>query len=272
MGSYYTDFPWFVRADNEMQVLQATRYNGLRKRPLDADEVNFEMSFPKDPSKMDIFNITQRGFEHFVTHYGRSYEYLCFSNATGIKDLSPLADLPNLRSVSIDWCRADRLWDMSANTHLTDLWINSAKKITGDLSILHTCRSLENIMVNGDMDTPYQLKSLRCFSGLPNLRRIDLNHIKLLDHDLSFLQTVPQLAQFHFDAGMFTTEEIAYICARYPHIEGYCLGAYTTHATLNDVRICGYRKPGLDLPKQQKRFDEYVAAFNALVEHYKEAE
>ena len=43
-------------------------------------------------------------------------------------------------------------------------------------------------------------------------------------------------------------------------------------ATLNDVRVCGYRKPGLDLPAGQKRLDKYVAAFNALVEKYKTEE
>ena len=272
MGSYYSDFPWFVRAENELQVLQATRYDGLHRRPLDADEVDFEMSFPKDPAKMELLNITQKGLEHFVTHYGHSYEYLYFNSAVAIRDFSPLADLPHLRSVSIDWCRAEQLWEMSANTHLTDLWINNAKKITRNLSSLQTCRSLENIMVSGDLDSPYPLENLHCFAPLPNLRRIDLNRVKLLDHDVSFLRTVPQLEQFHFDASMFTTEEIAYICAKVPYLDGYCLGPYTTHAALNDVRICGYRKPGLDLPKQQKRLDEYVAAFNALVEHYRKAE
>ena len=41
---------------------------------------------------------------------------------------------------------------------------------------------------------------------------------------------------------------------------------------LNDVRVCGYRKPGLDLPKGQKRLDKYIAEFNTLVEKYKTEE
>lgn len=277
MGFYYDTFPWFVRAENEQQILQANRYTdskrtGLHRRELDPAEVDFEMSFPKDPSKMELVHITQKGFEHFVSRYGQSYEYLYFNSATGIRDFTPLADLPNLRGVSIDWCRADQLWNMSANTTLTDLWIHKAKKITHDLSLIQTSPSLENILVSGDMDSPYPIRTLSCFSGLPNLRRIDLNCIKLEDYDTSFLRTVPRLEEFHFDAGMFTTEEIAYICAKYPHISGRCLGAYTTHLTVNDVRICGHRKPGLDLPRQQKRFDQYVAEFNALLERYKQTE
>lgn len=72
---------------------------------------------------------------------------------------------------------------------------------------------------------------------------------------------------------MFTTEEIAYMCAKYPHIHGVSLCAYNTiDASINDVRVCGYRKPGLNLPEGQKRLDKYIEAFNSLVEKYKSEE
>lgn len=46
--------------------------------------------------------------------------------------------------------------------------------------------------------------------------------------------------------------------------------AYNTEDTvLNDVRVCGYRKPGLDLPKDQARLDKYVREFETLVAKYK---
>jgi hypothetical protein len=38
---------------------------------------------------------------------------------------------------------------------------------------------------------------------------------------------------------------------------------------IGEVRICGSRKPTLQLPKQQKRLDEYIRQFNALVELYR---
>ena len=60
------------------------------------------------------------------------------------------------------------------------------------------------------------------------------------------------------------------MCAKYPYIEGNSMGAYNTEdAILNDVRICGYRKPGLDLPKGQARLEKYIKEFDALVEKYK---
>ena len=54
---------------------------------------------------------------------------------------------------------------------------------------------------------------------------------------------------------------------------GKSLCAYNkADAVLNDVRVCGYRKPGLDLPSGQKRLVKYVAEFNFLVEKYKTEE
>lgn len=279
MPIYYTKFPWYGRAEDERQYLQVTRFkdssfNSVGKRDWTPDEVDFEMSFGKDPTKLEISWFTQECLEYFVSRYGKTYEYLYFNAATMIRDWSPLADLPNLKGVSIHWCRAERLWDMSRNTKLTNLCLDTTKKIAYNLSALQTCQSIENIFISGDMDTSYPIPSLSCFANLPNLRRIDLINIKAEDHDLSFLETLPSLEEFHFDPGMLTTEEIAYICAKYPDLYGRSLGAYTTHdyKSLNDVRICGYRKPGLDLPGQQKRFDKYVAEFDALVKKWTKPE
>ena len=58
-----------------------------------------------------------------------------------------------------------------------------------------------------------------------------------------------------------------------PNLSGKCLCAFNKEdALLNDVRVCGFRKPGLDLPQHQKPLDKYIAQFNALVEQYKNEE
>ena len=74
------------------------------------------------------------------------------------------------------------------------------------------------------------------------------------------------LEEFNFDAGMFTTEEIAKIVATYPRLHGEFLCAYAKD--LWGIRVSGYRKPTLNLPKDQKRLDKYNAEFQALVEKY----
>lgn len=262
---YYDTFPWFVRGENEKQHLYVSADNA----DWSPTEIDFAFSLDKDKTRLEIGHFTQEALEYFVIKYGQNYEHLFFNNASQIKDFSPLGDLTNLKSVSLNWCRAEKLWDMSGNTKLKNIWISTAKKITRDLVNINSCKSLENLMIHGDMDSPYPIRSFSCFCNMPHLRRIDILDIKCEDHDMSFLDTLPCLEEFHFDAGMLNTEEIAQICARYPHLKGRSLGAYTTYHTLNDVRVCGYRKPGLDLPEQQARFDKYVAEFNALVEKYK---
>jgi hypothetical protein len=120
------------------------------------------------------------------------------------------------------------------------------------------------------MDTPYPMKSLEWMRGMESLEKVILYNIKLEDRNTDVLESVPSLTRFDFPAGMFTTEEIAYMCAKYPHIAGSSLGAYNTEdAILNDVRVCGYRKPGLDLPKGQARLDKYIKEFDALVAKYR---
>lgn len=70
------------------------------------------------------------------------------------------------------------------------------------------------------------MESLQCFANLPSLKKLELYQIKLADRNISFLDGMENLIQFDFNAGMFTTEEIAHICAKYPHLKGCCLGPY----------------------------------------------
>jgi hypothetical protein len=95
------------------------------------DDVDYEMSTGKHPHILEIHGMNQESLEHFVTHYGMEYEYLSLFHCQLISDLSPLADLPKLKGVDINWnIRTDRLWDMSRNSHLTYLGIMDCKKIT----------------------------------------------------------------------------------------------------------------------------------------------
>ena len=106
---------------------------------------------------------------------------------------------------------------------------------------------------------------------MKSLKRLDLNDIRLKNRDLESLSEITALEELNFDAGMLTTEEIAWICAKYPRLHGDCMGVYTKNdpSCMNDIRICGYRKPGLDLPEEQWRLDKYTAEFNMLVEKYR---
>ena len=238
------------------------------------DDVDYEMSQGKDKRILEICGMNQESFEYFVEKYGETYESLYFFKCQMISDFSPLSRLKNLKAVRIYWnIRANGLWDMSENTSLIHLAFSDCKKMTQNLSMLKTGKSLKTVSVIGSMFEKYPLKDLSVFRNMPSLEELYLRNIKLGDRSTEFLKTLPKLTRFDFDAGMFTVDEIAYMCARYPHISGNALCAYNKiDAVLSNVRVCGYRKPGLNLPKDQKRLERYIAEFEALVEKYRTEE
>lgn len=235
------------------------------------DDVDYEMAQGKHPEILEICGMNQESLEYFVQHYGKTYRYLSFFKCQLIRDFSPLEDLSNLEEVSLYWnIRSDRLWDMSKNTSLNTISISDAKRMTLKPELLKTSPTLERVFLCGSTFNNFNVESLDCFAGMPSLRQLALYCIRLQDKRMDALNTLPKLERFDFDAGMLTTEEIAWIVAKYPHLAGRSLCAYNKEdAILNDVRVCGFRKPGLDLPQHQKRLDKYVAQFNALVEQYR---
>lgn len=235
------------------------------------DDVDYEMGFGKNPEILEICGMNQESLEYFVLHHAKSYRFLSFFKCQLIQDFSPLEDLPNLEEVNVYWnIRADKLWNFSRNDSLRTISISDAKKLTLNPDLLKTSQVLENVLFSGSIFTNYPMESLDCFSDMPALKYLWLNNIRLNDRSMNALKTLPSLERFDFDAGMLTTEEIAWIVAKYPQLSGKCLCAYNKEdALLNDVRVCGFRKPGLDLPQHQKRLDKYVAQFNELVEKYR---
>ena len=215
--------------------------------------------------------MNQESLEYLVRHYGKTYRYLSFFKCQLIQDFSPLEDLTRLEEVSLYWnIRSDKLWNMERNKSLRTISISDAKRMTRKPELLKTSKVIERVFLSGSIFNNFSVESLDCFAGMPALKQLHLGNIRLLDKRMDALNTLPALERFDFDAGMLTTEEIAWIVAKYPHLSGSALCAYNREdAILNDVRVCGFRKPGLDLPKDQKRLDKYVAQFNALVEKYR---
>jgi len=235
------------------------------------DDVDYEMSFGKNTEMLEICGMNQESFEYFVKNYGSTYRYLSFFKCQLISDFSPLENLSNLEHVNIYWnIRANNLWNFEKNKALHTISISDAKKMTLNPDLLKTSNNLENVFFSGSIFTNYPMESLDCFSGMPKLKHLWLNNIRLNIKNFDTLDNLPSLERFDFDAGMYTTEEIAWLVAKYPNLSGKCLCAYNKEdALLNDVRVCGFRKPGLDLPKQQKTLDKYIKKFEDLVQQYK---
>lgn len=238
------------------------------------DDVDYEMSTGKNREILEICGMNQQSLEYFVQHYGKTYRYLSFFKCQLIQDFSPLEDLEKLEEVNLYWnIRADKLWNFDKNVSLKAITVSDAKKMTLKPELLRTSQVLETVCFSGSIFNNYPMESLECFAGMSSLKHLWLNNIRLNNKDLSVLKSLTALERFDFDAGMLTTEEIAWIVAKYPDLSGKCLCAYNKEdALLNDVRVCGFRKPGLDLPEHQKRLDKYIAQFDALVEKYRNEE
>ena len=278
---YLNDRPGLIHvSDNERRLFASRpkvhKTDALNPCDMTPDDVDFEMSFKKSQKILEICGMNQESLEHFVTHYGATYEYLHFFHCQKIRDFSPLEDMPNLRDVDITWNNcATRLWDLSRNPRLMGLGICEAKKLTA--AGLHGLETgwdrLRDLSVSGDIFNGYPMSDLHCFAGLTKLRRLELQRIKLADKDTAFLDTLPVLEEFHFDPGMFTTEQIAMLCAKYPNLGGRFMCAYGPEypGTTTYMRVSGYRKPTLDLdePSHRRRLERYEAAFEALVEQYR---
>ena len=278
---YLNDRPGLIRTeDNERRLYDSRpkvhKTDAFQPCDMTPDDVDFEMSFQKSQRVLEIHGMNQESLEHFVNRYGSTYEYIHFFHCQKIKDFSPLEDMPNLRDVDITWNNcATRLWNLSRNPRLVGLGISDAKKLTaGGLPGLETgCENLRDLSVRGDVFNGYPMPDLNCFSGLVKLRRLELQQIKPADRDTSFLNTLPVLEEFHFDPGMFTTEQIARLCAKYPNMSGRFMCAYAPEYPFakTSMRVSGYRKPTLDLddPSHRRRLERYEAAFEALVEQYR---
>lgn len=239
---------------------------------LTPEDVDYEMQFTKRRDRLKLTKLTQEGLEHFVRHYGSSYQVLYLYGCTRIRDLSPVGDLPGLEAVRIEWCRGlSQLWDMSKNSKLKLLSVCDAKKLVWEPASLHTAKALEEVRFWGPVSGgTYPMVSLECFRDMKPLRRIDLNWIRLENRSMDVLESLPELEEFHFDPGMLTTEEIARIVARYPRLSGDSLRAYDDeHIEAGEVRVCGFRKPTLYLPKHQKRLEQYTTQFEELVAQYR---
>lgn len=268
-----------IHVDDSEKILCASRpkanpSGALSPCDMTPEDVDYEMSFQKNKRILQICGMNQKSFEYFVEKYGESYEALYFFKCQLISDFSPLSKLKNLKAVIIWWnIRSDKLWDMSQNISLKQISINDCKKITGNLGDLATSKTLEEVSIYGSIFNNFVIESLDPFKNIASLKELTLRNITLKNRSIDFLKDTPNLTEFNFDSGMLTTEQIAYICARYPHIKGTALCAYNKiDAILSDVRICGYRKPGINLPEGQKRLEKYIREFDALVEKYKTEE
>lgn len=261
------------RADRQLAAYRRKKDISGALAPLTPDEIDFEMdASPRSKQVLNLNRVTQAGLEHFVLKYGSTYRGIYLTWSSAVKDLSPLGDLSALEFACISDCRCERLWDMKGNKNLRILIVDSCKKMTETPSLLETAPALGIIWYLVGSETTYAMSSMQGFSNLPAVKEIRLQDIRLKDHNLDFLATIPTLETFDFPANLFTTNEIAWMKAKYPDLCGEFLRAYgpAYYSSTSWVRVSGSRKPEFRLPEDQERLDKYVRAFDDLVAQYRQ--
>ena len=228
---------------------------------------------------VQITGLRQDTFEYFIRTYGHQLRAIEFFKNKLVEDWSLLGTLPELEYVH--WFhnqRIDRLWDMSGNMALKGLCVS-------DFTRLHSIEGVQSAPAlryfcfkNAVWD------SSEVESFMP-LAQTGVTHLmfgakRIADNSLEFLEKMPSLEVFDFALNQFTTEQVAWVVANFPELQGFGLcakrddsvavyGPKGEHLELPGAYIVGKRKPILTYEKDAARIQKYVDKFEALKETYR---
>lgn len=224
-----------------------------------------------------IFALDQDTFEYFINKYGRQLRYIHFYSNKSVEDWSLLGTLPDLECVN--WFhnqKIDRLWDMSRNYSLKALKISDFSKLHS-ISGIEKAPALEWVEFGDAIWRTSEIESLKPLENT-GIRRINFSGKKISDMDVSCIPNMKKLEVFDCPTNLFTTEEIAWIVAKCPGLEGYALRPYLDYMIYNEkthkadipgVMIIGKRKPTFAIEGNEKKLEKYVSQFDSLVDKYR---
>lgn len=95
---------------------------------------------------------------------------------------------------------------------------------------------------------------------------------KIVDDDLSFLDGMINLKRFDFPSNLYTTEQVAWIAANYPKLDGSYIIPYSIYDGFGSekrVIITGKGKPSFDYKGNDERLLKCETRFNELKTRYK---
>ena len=224
-----------------------------------------------DTDVVTISGLRQDTFEYFIKTYGSQLKAIRFFKNKLVEDWSLLGTIPNIEYIYFFFNqRITSLWDMSKNTSLTGLCIEDFSKLTS-IAGIETAPALKEFTVGDAIWDKMIIDSLKPLAKT-NIEKFMFCGKSVTDSDFSFLFDMPNLKQFDFPTNMLTTEQVAWIVANFPKLEGYALKAKVdfTDSCSNDaeVLIVGKRKPYLTVKGNEQRIEKYVQSFEALKKKY----
>ena len=240
----------------------------------------FDIDKLKDYPDADVVTISglhQDTFEYFIKTYGKQLRAIRFFKNKFIEDLSLLGTLPQLEYVYFFANqRVTALWDMTENESLTGLCIEDFSRLFS-IKGIERAPLLKEFRIGNAIWSKMVVDSLMPLANT-GVERLSFTGRAIADNDLSFLEQLPHLKVFDFDANLFTTEQVAWIVANFPQVEGFALKPKYDCELLESnenpvdvpgVMIVGKRKPALKVKGNEAKIEKYVQAFEVLKKKYK---
>lgn len=288
MNFSFQDFVWknydMNRETNAYGCLSLCEENadvtGGRIKISDIDKLR---DYP-DVDVVKISGLRQDTFEYFIKKYGKQLKAISFWKNKFIEDLSLLGTLPQLEYVCFFHNqRVTALWDMSGNESLTGVSVQDFTRLKSIRGV-ETAPNLKEFDVGNQMWNTSIIDSFMPFVGT-HVEKLSFCGKAIEDDDLSFIEQMPCLKTFDFATNQFTTEQVAWIVANFPLLEGDALKplvpfTYTIHDSTDKTKepvdhivsglyVVGKRKSIIEDVNNEKRINKCVQAFEALKQKYK---
>lgn len=228
-----------------------------------------------DTDVVTVSGLHQDTFEYFIKTYGRQLKAIRFFKNKLVEDWSLLGALPGLEYVYFFANqKINALWNMTENISLTGLCIEDFTKLTS-IEGINKAPALKDFRIGNAIWSKMVINS---FSPLAHssVEQLSFYGKAITENDYSFLADMQSLKQFDFPTNMLSTEQVAWIVANFPNLDGFALKAKRDcelyDSSMNKVPgtlIVGKRKPSLMIQGNEKRIEKYVQNFESLKQKYK---
>lgn len=228
-----------------------------------------------DIDVVTVSGLHQDTFEYFIKTYGKQFKAIRFFKNKLVEDWSLLGTLTQLEYVYFFFNqRISSLWDMSRNFSLTNLCIEDFSRLSS-IKKIETAPSLKEFRIGNAVWNKMVIESLMPLANT-GIEKFMFYGKSIIENDYSFLADMPNLKQFNFPTNMLTTEQVAWIVANFPDLDGFSLKAKRDcdwhDSSMNKVPgtlIVGKRKPLMITQGNEKRIERYVENFELLKQKYK---
>lgn len=240
------------------------------------DEIDKLKECPETET-LTISGLNQDTFEYFINTYGKQLRAVRFFKNKLVSDWSLLGELPQLEFIYFfHKQRIDSLWDMSQNISLKGLEISDFTRLKTLVGI-EKAPNLEWFGIGDAVWSTSVVDSFKYFKGT-KIKHLSFSGKRIEDDDLTFLSDMEHLEQFDFPTNLYSTEQIAWVVANFPNIEGFALKpareymGYNNKTGSSDIPtliIVGKRKPHLVVSENEEKIKKHMDNFQRLIQKFK---